>query len=51
MDPDAKWVFIADNLNTHQSEGLVKLVAEQLELHSNSRPRHGADVLWFEKGV
>lgn len=31
-DPDAKWVFIADNLNTHQSEGLVKLVAERLEL-------------------
>jgi transposase len=27
-DPDARWTFITDNLNTHQSETLVKLVAE-----------------------
>ena len=27
-DPFAGWVFIADNLNTHQSESLVKYVAE-----------------------
>jgi transposase len=26
-DPDAGWVFITDNLNTHQSEGLVLWVA------------------------
>src|SRR5258707_7154 len=26
-DPWAGWVFIADNLNTHQSEGLVRYVA------------------------
>jgi DDE superfamily endonuclease len=26
-DPDAGWVFVADQLNVHQSEGLVKLVA------------------------
>ena len=32
-DPEAKWIFIADNLNTHQSEGLVKLVAKRLEIH------------------
>lgn len=31
-DPDAKWIFIADNLNTHQSEGLVELVARHLEI-------------------
>ncbi len=31
-DPNAKWIFIADNLNTHQSEGLVKLVIERLGL-------------------
>ena len=31
-DPEAKWIFIADNLNTHQSEGLVKWVAEKLEI-------------------
>jgi hypothetical protein len=32
-DPEAKWIFIADNLNTHQSEGLVKLVAKRLEIY------------------
>ena len=26
-DPDAGWVFVADQLNTHQSQGLVRLVA------------------------
>jgi len=34
-DPEAKWIFIADNLNTHQSEGLVKLVVERLELNDD----------------
>ena len=27
-DPDAEWAFIVDQLNTHQSEALVRLVAE-----------------------
>jgi hypothetical protein len=27
-DPSASWVFVADNLNTHCSESLVRLVAE-----------------------
>ena len=27
-DPDAKWIFIVDNLNTHQSESLVRLIAK-----------------------
>ena len=27
-DPDAGWIFIVDQLNTHRSEGLVRLVAE-----------------------
>ena len=26
-DPESTWVFIVDQLNTHQSEGLVRLVA------------------------
>ncbi|MFW6116225.1 MAG: transposase [bacterium] len=26
-DPDAEWVFVADQLNTHKSESLVRLVA------------------------
>ncbi len=28
-DPDAGWIFIADNLNIHQSESLVRLVAQR----------------------
>jgi transposase len=28
LDPQASWVFVMDNLNTHGSETLVKLVAE-----------------------
>src|SRR5207237_1727283 len=28
-DPQAGWLFITDQLNTHQSETLVRLVAEQ----------------------
>ncbi len=31
-DPDASWLFITDNLNTHQSETLVRLVATQCGL-------------------
>lgn len=32
-DPAAEWVFITDNLNTHQSEGLVRLVAVECGLN------------------
>ena len=28
MNPDKKHIFVGDNLNTHKSEGLVKLIAE-----------------------
>lgn len=28
LDPSGTWVFVADNLNTHVSESLVRLVAE-----------------------
>lgn len=28
LDPGANWIFIADQLNTHMSESLVKLVAQ-----------------------
>lgn len=31
-DPDAVWVFVTDQLNTHQSESLVRLVAERCGL-------------------
>jgi hypothetical protein len=31
-DPDAVWLFITDQLNTHQSESLVRLVAQRCAL-------------------
>ncbi len=31
-DPDASWLFLVDNLNTHQSETLVRLVADHCGL-------------------
>jgi hypothetical protein len=31
-DPDAAWIFVVDCLNTHVSEGLVRLVAERCGL-------------------
>ncbi len=31
-DPDAPWLFLADNLNTHHSEALVRLVAARCHL-------------------
>ena len=30
LDPDAEWVFISDQLNTHKSESLVRLVAKRI---------------------
>jgi hypothetical protein len=31
-DPEAVWLFITDQLNTHQSEALVRLVAQRCDL-------------------
>lgn len=31
-DPGAEWIFVADGLNTHQSESLVRMVARHCEL-------------------
>jgi len=31
-DPQAKWIFIVDQLNTHKSESLVRMVAERCQL-------------------
>jgi DDE superfamily endonuclease len=33
LDPEGNWVFIVDQLNIHQSEGLVRLVAHTCGLH------------------
>jgi transposase len=34
-DPQASWIFITDQLNTHQSESLVRLVAQQCGLQQD----------------
>jgi hypothetical protein len=31
-DPDAEWIFAADQLNTHKSESLVRLVARRCQI-------------------
>jgi DDE superfamily endonuclease len=31
-DPQAPWIFVTDQLNTHQSEALVRLVARSVAL-------------------
>ena len=32
LDPEAEWIFVIDNLNTHVSESLVNWVAQQCDL-------------------
>ena len=34
-DPQAEWIFIVDQLNTHKSEALVRLVVEHCHLDGN----------------
>ena len=34
-DPEAAWLFITDQLNTHQSETLVRLVAQQCSIQED----------------
>jgi transposase len=34
-DPEAEWIFICDNLNTHSSESLVRWVAEACGIKQN----------------
>jgi len=34
-DPEAEWIFVVDQLNTHQSEGLVRLVAERCQIETD----------------
>ncbi len=34
-DPNATWIFVLDQLNTHKSEALVRLVAEHCGIHDD----------------
>lgn len=42
-DPEARWIFVTDQLNTHMSETLVCLVAQrcQLGIELGVKERHG----------
>ena len=40
-DPEAKWIFVCDNLNTHLSTLLVMLVAVLCEIPSDSLGKEG----------
>jgi len=41
LDEKGKWIFIADNLNTHVSESLVRFVAEQEGIEQDSLGKKG----------
>lgn len=44
-DPLAEWVFLVDQLNTHQSEALVRLVAEQCQIESDLGEKEARGIL------
>jgi transposase len=44
-DPEAEWVFLVDQLNTHQSEALVRLVAKQCQIESDLGEKEGHGIL------
>ena len=44
-DPDAPWLFLADNLNTHHSEALVRLVATRCDYTDDLGVKGQAGVL------
>jgi transposase len=44
-DPGAEWVFLVDQLNTHQSETLVRLVAEQCQIETDLGEKEARGIL------
>ena len=44
-DPEAVWLFVVDQLNTHQSESLVRLVAERCGITDDLGAKGTAGVL------
>ena len=35
LDPAAEWIFVLDQLNTHMSETLVRLIAAECDIHAD----------------
>jgi hypothetical protein len=48
-DPDATWIFVVDQLNTHTSEGLVRLVARRCALEDALGVKERAGILKSKK--
>lgn len=48
-DSAAPWIFVADQLNTHQSESLVRLVAQQCQLPDDLGVKGQCGVLCSQK--
>jgi transposase len=48
-DPWAGWIFLTDNLNTHQSEGLVRWVAQACEIEQDLGEKGKRGVLRSQK--
>jgi len=46
-DPEAQWVFVADQLNTHQSESLVRLVAKHCGIEEDLGVKGKSGLLKF----
>jgi len=44
-DPEAEWVFVTDQLNTHQSESLVRLVADRIGYPADLGTKDKAGIL------
>lgn len=44
-DPDATWIFVLDQLNTHKSEALVRFVAERCRIEDDLGVKGKAGVL------
>ena len=45
LNPDAEWIFITDQLNIHQSESLVRLVAQHCQIQTELGVKERSGIL------
>jgi len=45
LDPQANWIFVADQLNIHKSEALVRLVAKKLDIKNDLGKKRKTGIL------